>query len=71
VSLKKRVYRNELGVGYDYRLGRRSVRIRICVCWGDTYKSGSRVEKVEAKAPVVQVTPVVKGPVVREPPLEK
>jgi hypothetical protein len=30
----KRVYRNELGVGYDYRLGRRSVRIRICVCWG-------------------------------------
>jgi hypothetical protein len=33
---------------------------------GDTYKSGSRVEKIEAKAPVVQVTPVVKGPVVRE-----
>jgi hypothetical protein len=38
---------------------------------GDTYKSGSRVEKIEAKAPVVQVTPVVKGPVVRELPLEK
>jgi hypothetical protein len=31
----------------------------------------SRVEKIEAKAPVVQVTPVVKGPVVRELPLEK
>jgi hypothetical protein len=29
---------------------------------GDTYKSGSRVEKIEAKARVVQVTPVVKGP---------
>ena len=37
---------------------------------GDTYKSGSRVEKIEAKAPVVQV-PVVKGPVARELPLEK
>ena len=38
---------------------------------GDTYKPGSRVEKIEAKAPVVQVTPVVKGPVARELPLEK
>src|SRR5450631_656598 len=37
-SLIKWVYRNEVannssGVGYDYRLGRRSVSIRICVCW--------------------------------------
>jgi hypothetical protein len=37
-SLMKWVYRNELannssGVGYDYRLGRRSVCIRICVFW--------------------------------------
>ena len=36
---------------------------------GDAYKSGGRVEKIEANAPVVQVTPVVKGPVVRELPL--
>jgi hypothetical protein len=37
-SLMKWVYRNELannssGVGYDYRLGRRSMRIRIRVSW--------------------------------------
>src|SRR3977135_4143201 len=37
-SLIKSVYRNELanhssGVGHDYRLGRRSVRIRLCVYW--------------------------------------
>jgi hypothetical protein len=37
-ALMKWVYRNELannssGVGYDYRLGRRSACIRICVFW--------------------------------------
>jgi hypothetical protein len=42
------------------------------VSFGDTYKSERQVERIEVpKTPVVQVTPVVKGPVVRELPLEK
>ena len=37
---------------------------------GDTYKSDKRVERTEVpKAPVVQVMPIVKGPVVRDLPL--
>jgi hypothetical protein len=56
---------NSSGVGYYYRLGRRSVRIRLCIfsrCL-QVRESGP-----EAKAPVVQATPIVKGPVVRELP---
>ena len=36
------------------------------VSFGDTYESRSQVVKIEMKAPVVQTTPIVKGPVVRE-----
>jgi hypothetical protein len=39
------------------------------VSFGDTYKSKSQAVKVEMKAPVVQATPIEKGPVVRELPL--
>ena len=38
------------------------------VSLADTYKSESQVLKIETKAPVVQATPIVKGPVVRELP---
>ena len=39
------------------------------VSFGDTYKSESQVVKIETKGPVVQATPIGKGPVVRELPL--
>jgi hypothetical protein len=39
------------------------------VSFGDTYKSNRQVERNEApKAPAVQVTPIAKGPVVRDLP---
>ena len=38
------------------------------VSLADTYKSESQVLKIETKAPVVQATPIVIGPVVRELP---
>jgi hypothetical protein len=50
------VYRNELAYAFAY------------VSLADTYKAESQVLKIETKAPVVQATPIVKGPVVRELP---
>ncbi len=38
---------------------------------GDTYKSVRQVVKTETKAAVVQATPIVKGPVIRELPLSE
>ena len=36
------------------------------VSLADTYKSESQVLKIETKAPLVEATPIFRGPVVRE-----